>query len=273
MKTVLNATVFISLFCLSSGCSGSSPGKQDAVVDEQYDIAPEVASSDVETGENDGDFPGIPDAVEENESSAVDDAGETVEQDTGKDASDATEATDAVITASTLVLDPASLIFFSLPINSIRYAVSGHDKQTNTCVTIIWDYSNNGEYLGAHCGHFYPGFPYVIVKPDEPETCGIWNYGSNDPVLEKAEGCVDFKELGNTNMDMVDVELTVKGDIFTGKIIAGNRSYIIPAPVSMGIEYTTDIPEDVYVQAGNALGLPDWVVVKKEGVQLKIFDQ
>jgi hypothetical protein len=119
-----------------------------------------------------------------------------------------------------LVLDPATLIFFDLPINSVRYAVAGHDPVARACVSIIWDYSNTG-HLGdertLQCDKNEPGFPYVIIENDTDGPCNAWNYGANVSV-KSARGCVQF-----VAVQYVDVEVTVTGDVFTGAICASNQ--------------------------------------------------
>ena len=102
---------------------------------------------------------------------------------------------------SDLVLDPDSLTFFYLPIDSIRFAVSGHDPEAQVCVTLVWDFSNTGREPGAFCDDFGPGFPYAIVVPDTDGPCGAWDYAETHPVLN-AEGCLDMAGFtGTTGLD------------------------------------------------------------------------
>ena len=172
----------------------------------------------------------------------------------------------------TLTLDPSTLTFFSLPIDSVRFAVSGFDPAAHVCVTLVWDYSNNGQYMGAHCDDFFPGFPYVIIVPSEDGACGAWEY-SSDITVDQATGCVDFEEAGPIGVNLIDVEVKVTSATFTGTIFANNRPVLTPPPVTFGIRYTTDVPEDVYVQTANDLGLPDWVRVKKDGAPIILYDR
>src|SRR5262249_30139147 len=72
---------------------------------------------------------------------------------------------------SALTLDPASIAFFGLPINSIRFGISGRDPNRGLCATIIWDYSNTGMSGGAHCDDFRDMFPYVSVFAEQDGTC------------------------------------------------------------------------------------------------------
>jgi hypothetical protein len=117
-----------------------------------------------------------------------------------------------------LVLDPASLVFFDLPINSIRYAVAGYDASARTCVSIIWDYSNTGHATTRQCDNFGPQFPYVIIETETDDPCDSWTYGSTDVTVESVSGCVEF-----VDVKYVVVEVTVTSDIFTGTIYASNQ--------------------------------------------------
>ena len=172
----------------------------------------------------------------------------------------------------TLVLDPDSLIFFGLPIGSLRMAVSGHDPDARVCASIIWDYSNHGEYLGAHCDDFYQGFPYVVLETDTDGPCGGWDYGT-DLTTVAASGCVDFAGITPTGVDLVDVEVEVASDLFTGTILASNRATLDPPAVTFGIEASTDIPESLWVQSGDDLGLPAWVTVTRDDAPVGLFDR
>jgi hypothetical protein len=41
----------------------------------------------------------------------------------------------------------------------------------------------------------------------------------------------------------------------------------------LGLQYQTDVPEDVFVQTGDDYGLPTWATVRKDGAPLLLFDQ
>ncbi len=173
----------------------------------------------------------------------------------------------------TLVLDPETLSFFGLPINSLRMAVAGHDPDARVCATIIWDYSNNGMSFGPHCDDFFPGFPYVVLETDTDGPCGAWDYGT-DVQTVSASGCVDFAMLSPFGVDLADVEVVVASDAFTGSIRVDSHAAAVPAPVSFGISYTTDIPESVWVQSGDDLGLPGWVDVRDDDdLPVWLFDR
>ena len=169
-----------------------------------------------------------------------------------------------------VILDPSSLTFFSVPINSIRYAVAGHDPQKHICATLIWDFSNNGEPYVAHCNDFYQGFPYVIVETDTDGPCGTWDYGT-DLTTGYSTGCVDFAEFGPADMDLVDVNVHVDSAAFTGVIHANNLGLFDPPPIWFGIEYTTDIPEDVWALTAGTDGLPGWLHVDEGGAPVSLF--
>ncbi len=126
--------------------------------------------------------------------------------------------------------DPAGLIviddpiFFDLPIDSLRYAVSGYDPDTDLCVTAIWSLRNASDQI-RHCDDFGPLFPYVVIAPGEPAGC--WGFGV-DVELHSVSGCVDWaafnspvipwKGAGPGHTDEVDLELEVTSDVFSGTV-------------------------------------------------------
>lgn len=117
---------------------------------------------------------------------------------------------------ATMILDPATLEFFELPIGSLRYAVSGQDQASDTCVTLVWWGS-----FDPMCA--MPGmrnWPYVIVTPGARAPCMQWDYGGNLTV-DDASGCVEFTSTPPLTAT-VDVTVQVSGAAFTGTIIADN---------------------------------------------------
>lgn len=94
----------------------------------------------------------------------------------------------------TITIDPESIVMFSLPIGSTRFAAAGFDSATGICASIIWDYSNNDLELERHCDDFetYPDFPYILVR-EPPESCdnleAFWDYAGLEPWA--ATGCID----------------------------------------------------------------------------------
>jgi hypothetical protein len=169
-------------------------------------------------------------------------------------------------------LDPTTLTFFNLPINSIRYAVAGYVPDAEMCVTLVWDFSNTGMDLRAHCNDFKNGFPYAILYKDKPANCGQWEYTSEVQVADVA-GCIDFADFGPASLNLVDIELSVRSPIFSGRLKANNRQTFQAEPVTLGIAYNTDVPEDVYVQTGNEYALPEWVTLQKDGQPIQMFDR
>lgn len=166
-----------------------------------------------------------------------------------------------------MVLDPASLYFFDLPIDSIRNGVAGYDPTRRLCVTLIWDYSSNTRTLGPHCDSFGGMFPYVAIETDTDGPCQGWSYGGGPEVLS-ARGCVDFTFHGAGGL--VDFEVQVAGEEFTGTIVADNRA---PGVTTFGFEYTSDVPEDVFVQTSGDLGQPTWLTVRRDGEALEVFER
>ncbi len=208
----------------------------------------------------------LPDAVPD----AAEGAGDVPD---AVDAPDAADLSDVPPLTGTLHLDPSTLVFFGLPINSLRLGVSGYDPAAQACASLIWDFSNTGHVPGAHCGDFQDGFPYVIVKPNQSKPCPeLWDYGTNLSVTNAA-GCVDFAAAGSpVSFDLVDATVDVTGPGFQGTVIADNRHALQPRPVSLGIRFTSDIPEAALVQSADAQGLPGWVSIRlKDGPAVTAF--
>jgi hypothetical protein len=181
----------------------------------------------------------------------------------------------APLTGDRLVLDPASLVFFGLPINSNRVAVTGYDASHRTCATLVWQ-RFAGDSPGPACDVFQTvagtlDNPYVVLKTDTDGPCTDkdWDYaGSVDTT--SSSGCMDFSGAASGGtVNMVDVEIGVEGTAFTGTVVANNRA---EGMVTFGLEYISDIPEDVYVQTGGDLGLPEWLHVTKDGAPVDLFD-
>lgn len=188
------------------------------------------------------------------------------------DASPIEASADAAHPANTIILDPPTIQFFNLPISSLRFGISGYDPVVHACATLIWDYSNNGAHEGAHCDDFHETFPYAVVKMGTDGPCGDWDYGGN-VAYDEGKGCVDFKQLGMVDMDLVDVELKVHGAPFTGTILASNLSLLDPQPTVFILHYLSDVPENVFVQTSDSLGLPSWVRVRRKGQAVQLFDR
>lgn len=148
---------------------------------------------------------------------------------TGTDETITTSTTDATTTTGEstdttgttgdpggLVLDPETLVFFDLPINSIRYAVGGFDPDQQTCVSIIF-FDPGAE---QHCDDFQTGdmfgFPYVFIVPAAAPPCMEWDYAGN-VVLDAAAGCMQLTNPFPAEMT-IDMQLSVSGAPFTGTI-------------------------------------------------------
>ena len=170
-----------------------------------------------------------------------------------------------------LELEPGTLAFFSLPLGSLRYAVSGWDAIAGTCVSLIWDYSNTHHAPGAWCDGFGPQFPYVLVRPDLRGDCGDVATAS-DLVTLSASGCVDFARMTPSGVDLVDVEVRVAGPAFTGRIRAVNRDRRYPVPVSIGLKAAAGAGP-VLVQVEDEWGLPGWLTLATADGSFLPFDR
>ena len=171
------------------------------------------------------------------------------------------------------VVEPGSLEFFFLPINSVRGAVSGYVPEARACVTVVWDYSNTGRFpVRLRCDEQGDGFPYVILETETDGPCGQGlGVEMGNAVVTEAKGCVDFAgEPGS--LDLVDVSLEVESEAFTGEIVVSNLRGIEPRVVPTGVVYGSDIPERVYVQSVGGSGAPGWLRVTQGGVDVQLFD-
>lgn len=113
-----------------------------------------------------------------------------------------------------LVLDPATLEFFWLPIDSLRAAVGGFDAATNTCVTVMFML---GDTSVEHCEFLPDGlFPYVLITPDSAPPCTQWDYVPNVEIQTVA-GCMQVTSQDPLDITL-DMTLEVSGGPFSGKI-------------------------------------------------------
>ncbi len=116
-----------------------------------------------------------------------------------------------------LVLDPDTLNFFWLPINSLRAAVGGFDEATNTCVSVIFFFDGFQDAMAEHCMWDPMNFtPYVVITPDAAPPCDQWDYAGNVEVIS-AVGCQQVIQDDPPVMN-IDMVLEVEGAPFTGKI-------------------------------------------------------
>jgi hypothetical protein len=175
------------------------------------------------------------------------------------------------VSGNRLVLDPSSLVFFGLPINSARFAVTGYDPDQRVCATIVWSPAQSS--TRTICNVFEPDglqSPYVIIKTDTDGPCTNkdWDYAGN-VTTTSSTGCVDFVDGGAVSSGMVDAEVGVEGDLFTGTIVANNRP---EGTVTFGLDYMTDVPEKVYVQSSGMAGVAEWLHVTKDGEPVTLFE-
>ena len=125
----------------------------------------------------------------------------------------------------TMELSADSLVFYWLPINSGRMAVTGKDENTGLCVSLIWDFSNNGQKPTEHCDDFFDTFPYVIIGSNNgPCHTGNWDYRGNVEFIS-GDGCIDNEDFNSTSgeaghRDFVDVSINVESELFSGTIKA-----------------------------------------------------
>jgi hypothetical protein len=107
-------------------------------------------------------------------------------------------------------------VFFDLPINSLRFAVSGHDAASGLCITAVF-FPTEDAQLVRHCDDFdHTWFPYVVVEP--ANAAGCWDYGST-VTLESARGCVDWASFGPSHADEATLELAIDSPLWSGHII------------------------------------------------------
>jgi hypothetical protein len=105
-------------------------------------------------------------------------------------------------------------MFFSLPIDSIRYGVSGHDAEHDLCISVIWYIS--GIDRSRFCGDdAMPITPDVVIEAGMPAGC--WDYRGNADLLAM-RGCVDFGTFRDLDDDAVDLDVDVHSDLFTGTV-------------------------------------------------------
>lgn|GEM_PF-2822173 len=268
MARTMQVLVLLGLVALASAC--------EAAVD-AADAGDTRGDVDVEVSP---DVPGVPDVAAATDATD-DDPGSDVEAIDDHDASDAVDTletsdapdTDATPGPTTLSLDPATLQFFSLPIGSYRPAISGLDPAARTCVTLIWMFDD--VTMGSFCGTPDVAMAYAIVTPDTDGPCGEWEYGGGLGILE-LEGCADWREFGPGHVDLADLTAHLAlapGEPPVYDVTVDNRAAYDPPPVTLGLRYSTDIPEDVWVQSVDAYGLPGWARVLRDGQPLVLFDR
>ncbi|MFH1808326.1 MAG: hypothetical protein ABIJ09_06270 [Pseudomonadota bacterium] len=168
-----------------------------------------------------------------------------------------------------VVLDPASMQFGELPTGAQRSFVTGHDAQARVCATLVWmsEIPSCGIFGGEPYGPFY-----VYLETDTDGPCAGWGYGGNAQVLS-ADGCVDMAMYSRHGLDLVDMDVEVFDDNARYHIVADNRHGADPQPLSLGLRYNTDVPEEVYVQTSDDGGAPGWVQLWKDNRPLVMVDR
>ncbi len=137
---------------------------------------------------------------------------------TTADTGEATDGTAGTTGADALELDPETLVTFALPIDSLRYAVSGHDAAHGLCVSLIFTNSSIDHQL--HCDVFDPGALYVVIEPGAG-PCMNWDYDTGVELLSVA-GCMQLVSEDPAQIDL-DMTLQVSGALFTGEIHVANE--------------------------------------------------
>ncbi len=102
---------------------------------------------------------------------------------------------------------------FSLPINSIRYGVSGYDAEHDLCISLIWYLDPITETRFCEVGDSLQ--PYLWVE--QGGAAGCWDYAPNAELLAQ-RGCADFGELSDMTDDSIDVEVDVVSDLWSGTV-------------------------------------------------------
>ncbi len=183
----------------------------------------------------------------------------------GQQYSEVTDSCEGPLPAAALRLDPDTLHFFSLPIGSIRTAVSGRAIGSDTCVTVIFDYSNMFLPTPARCGTFEEAPPYVVITPNAPPgDCDQWDYLSEHEFVSM-DGCVDFEELGMTgvpSINLADFTLTVQESMGGPQTVihVDNRDTYDPRPVSITMKYITDqAGEPIFAQRSDSNSELGWL--------------
>jgi hypothetical protein len=175
-------------------------------------------------------------------------------------------------TDPTITLDPSTLVFGDLTAGHLLMAVTGYDPAARACATLAWDYWGTDHDLRAQCD-LGERFPSVSLLLDTDGPC-LPVEPNSDHVVTEPSGCVDFQRFMRSSMDMVDVVARVAGPRFTGQLVANNRAALLPNPVTLGIRYQTDVPEDVYAQVIDCdLYQPTWVSISRDGAPVRFLDE
>lgn len=107
-------------------------------------------------------------------------------------------------------------VFFELPLDSTRHAVSGHDPATGLCITAVF-FPDEQAPRDRRCNDFGAGWlPYVVVEV--AEAAGCWDYGSAARV-DALRGCVDWAAFGPEHTDEATLELSIESPLWSGRVV------------------------------------------------------
>lgn len=223
----ITGAVLISLWLLACDDASAAQASHDAGTHAQRDAGHDHTMQTGDPGMHvDASSQGIPGAAHDAGGHAADagHAGDAGRRDAGSTSHDAGMTTDSGAAphdagdASTaghapdIVFDDP--MFFSLPLDSIRYAVSGHDAERDLCISVIWYIS--GVDRTRYCSDdAMPITPDVVIEAGMPAGC--WDYRSNADLLAM-RGCVDFGDFRDLDDDAVDLDVDVHSDLFSGTV-------------------------------------------------------
>jgi hypothetical protein len=150
----------------------------------------------------------VPDTGHGDAGSTPHDAGTTI--DAGAAPHDAGDASTA--RPPDIIFDDP--MFFSLPIDSIRYGVSGHDAESDLCISVIW-YVSSIDHTRFCSDDATAPTPDVVIEAGTPAGC--WDYRGNAELVAM-RGCADFGMLNDPSDDSVDLDVDVHSDVWTGTV-------------------------------------------------------
>jgi hypothetical protein len=140
---------------------------------------------------------------------------------------DATTGQTTGIEGDMLVLDPRTLVYFDLAIDSIRFAVGGHDPQRDACVSIIFNMPDP-DLEALYCDDFVldngpGGFPYVLITPGASPPCYQWDYFPNVDAVA-ASGCMQAHPFDMPFYIDIDMSIEIDSELFAGTITVDNQA-------------------------------------------------
>jgi hypothetical protein len=107
---------------------------------------------------------------------------------------------------------------FWLPINSLRFGVSGRVIDGDVCVGLVWELGEVPAPGQAICDEVGVAGPYAVVRPAVDGACGpVWDYGpSADTTIEYYGGCIIPDLEGAQHRVMIGADLA--SPLFTGHV-------------------------------------------------------